>query len=60
MVWRLNPSFINKGIEIYARSHPLDKLQIWATCSYLHTSLNNLTGKVYYLHSFTENLKFEL
>lgn len=37
-------SFINKGIEVSARSHPSDKLQIWATYSYLHTSLNNLTG----------------
>lgn len=36
--------FINKGIEIAARSHPLDCLQFWATYSYLHTSLDNLTG----------------
>ena len=36
--------FINKGIEISARSHPHDNLQIWATYSYLHTTLCNLTG----------------
>lgn len=37
-------SFINKGIEVSARSHPLENLLIWATYSYLHTSLDNLTG----------------
>lgn len=37
-------SFINKGIEVSARSHPIDNLQIWATYSYLHSSLDNLTG----------------
>ncbi|MBD5320185.1 MAG: TonB-dependent receptor [Bacteroides sp.] len=37
-------SFINKGIEVSAHSHPLKNLQIWATYSYLHTSLDNLTG----------------
>lgn len=36
-------SFINKGIELSARSHPLVNLQLWATYSYLHTSLTNLT-----------------
>ena len=36
--------FINKGIEISARSHPHDNLQIWASYSYLHTTLSNLTG----------------
>lgn len=36
--------FINKGIEISARSHPVDLLQLWASYSYLHTSLTNLTG----------------
>ncbi|MDE6394203.1 MAG: TonB-dependent receptor, partial [Duncaniella sp.] len=36
--------FINKGIELSARSHPLDCLQLWATYSYLHTTLDNLTG----------------
>lgn len=37
-------SFINKGLELSARSHPLDNLWITATYSYLHTSLRNLTG----------------
>lgn len=37
-------SFINKGIELSAKSHPIDCLQLWATYSYLHTSLDNLTG----------------
>lgn len=37
-------SFINKGIEVSARSHPFDFLQIWASYSYLHTTLDNLTG----------------
>lgn len=37
-------SFVNKGIEVSARSHPLDCLQLWATYSYLHTSLDNLTA----------------
>ncbi len=36
--------FINKGIEISAHSHLLDNLWLTATYSYLHTSLNNLTG----------------
>lgn len=36
--------FINKGIEFSASSHPLDCLRLWATYSYLHTSLKNLTG----------------
>lgn len=36
--------FINKGIELSARSHPLDCLQLWASYSYLQSSLNNLTG----------------
>lgn len=36
--------FINKGIEISAHSHPLDNLWLTATYSYLHTSLDNLTG----------------
>lgn len=35
--------FVNKGIEVSARSHPIDCLQICATYSYLHTSLDNLT-----------------
>lgn len=36
--------FINKGIEISANSHPLDNLRVYATYSYLHTSLHNLVG----------------
>lgn len=36
--------FINKGIEVSARSHPLDNLWLTATYSYLHTSLRNLVG----------------
>ncbi len=36
--------FINKGIEISAHSHPLDNLWLFASYSYLHTSLDNLTG----------------
>lgn len=35
--------FINKGIELSARSYPLDNLQLYASYSYLHTSLENLT-----------------
>lgn len=36
--------FINKGIEFSAQSHPLDNLWIKAIYSYLHSSLDNLTG----------------
>ncbi len=36
--------FINKGVEIAANSHPLDNLRLYASYSYLHTSLDNLTG----------------
>ena len=36
--------FINKGIEISAHSHPLDNLHLYATYSYMHTSLRDLTG----------------
>ncbi|MCH5346713.1 MAG: TonB-dependent receptor, partial [Muribaculaceae bacterium] len=36
--------FINKGIEISASSQPLDNLNISASYSWLHTSLDNLTG----------------
>lgn len=36
--------FINKGIEVSARSHPVDNLWLTATYSYLHTSLSNLVG----------------
>lgn len=44
--------FINKGVELQARSHPVKGLQLWATYSWLHTSLQNLTAapeKQYYL-----------
>lgn len=37
-------SFINKGLELSAHSHPLDNLWLTATYSYLHTSLRNLVG----------------
>lgn len=37
-------SFINKGIEITAKSNPLENLWLFASYSYLHTSLHNLTG----------------
>ncbi len=37
-------SFINKGIELSARSHPLNNLWLNATYSHLHTSLKNLVG----------------
>ena len=36
--------FINKGIEISANSRPLDNLRLYASYSYLHTSLDDLTG----------------
>ena len=36
--------FINKGIEITAKSSPLDNLWLFASYSHLHTSLDNLTG----------------
>lgn len=36
--------FVNKGIEVSAGAHPISSLKIWATYSYLHTSLDNLTG----------------
>lgn len=36
--------FINKGLELSARSHPVDKVWLTASYSYLHTSLRNLTG----------------
>lgn len=35
---------INKGIEITAHSSPIPVLDIYASYSYLHTSLSNLTG----------------
>lgn len=36
--------FINKGIEVSASSHPLANLSISTSYSWLHTSLDNLTG----------------
>ena len=36
--------FRNKGIELSLSSHPLKTLHLNATYSYLHTSLDNLTG----------------
>ncbi len=36
--------FINKGVEFSAKSNPLDCLWLFASYSYLHTSLTNLTG----------------
>lgn len=36
--------FINRGIEISASSHPLDNLRLYASYSYLHTSLDDLVG----------------
>ena len=36
--------FINKGIEVTATSHPLDCLSLNASYSYLHTSVDKLTG----------------
>lgn len=36
--------FINKGIEISANSHPLDNLRLYASYSYLRTSLCDLVG----------------
>ncbi len=37
-------SFRNKGIEVSASSHPVDRLTLRATYSYLHTSLDDLTA----------------
>ncbi|MDE6223584.1 MAG: TonB-dependent receptor [Muribaculaceae bacterium] len=36
--------FVNKGLELTARSHPLEQLTLYFTYSYLHTSLSDLTG----------------
>lgn len=44
--------FINKGIELSAKSHPVENLWLFASYSFLSTSLSNLTGapkKLYYL-----------
>ena len=37
-------NFTNKGIEVTASSHLLDNLTLRATYSYLHTTLDDLTG----------------
>lgn len=37
-------SFLNKGIEVTAQSHPCYALTLKASYSYLHTSLSDLTG----------------
>lgn len=53
--------FINKGIELSARSHPLDNLWLAVTYSYLDTSLDNLVGapkNQYYLGVDWKPLKF--
>lgn len=36
--------FINKGLEISAKSNPLNAISVWASYSYLHSSIENLTG----------------
>lgn len=36
--------FINKGIELSAKSHPVENLWLFASYSFLSTSLSNLTG----------------
>ena len=36
--------FINKGGEVSVNSHPIDNLWLFGSYSYLHTSLDNLTG----------------
>lgn len=36
--------FINKDVEITAKSIPLDNLWLFASYSYMHTSLDNLAG----------------
>lgn len=53
--------FINKGIELSTRSHPLDNLWLAVTYSYLDTSLDNLAGapkNQYYLGVDWKPLKF--
>lgn len=37
-------SFTNKGIEVSISSHPIDRVMLRASYSYMHTSLNNLTA----------------
>lgn len=36
--------FSNKGLEVSATGKPIDKLTLRASYSYLHTTLNDLTG----------------
>lgn len=36
--------FINKGLEISAKTEPFDNLRLYATYSFLATDLRNLTG----------------
>ena len=36
--------FINKGIELSAKSHPVENLWLFASYSFISTSLSNLTG----------------
>lgn len=36
--------FVNKGIELSASSQPHEKVNLYATFSYLHSSLSDLTG----------------
>ncbi len=36
--------FINKGIELSAKSNPIENLWLFASYSYMHTSLYNLVG----------------
>ncbi len=47
--------FINKGIEVAAESHPIRQLNLKASYSYLHSSLDNLTAapkNQYYLGAY--------
>lgn len=37
-------SFINKGVEVSAHSHPADNLTLRCTYSYLYTTIDNLTA----------------
>jgi len=36
--------FVNKGVEVSANSRPLDNLRLYASYSYLYTSLDDLVG----------------
>lgn len=53
-------SFINKGIEFTIKSQPLDWVIIWGNYSYLHTTINNLTGAPrhqYYIGASSQPIK---